>query len=463
MGPLNALVHALRPPGADTGRRVLDELGESTTTVQEVRRRVDALSQRVEEARMRAEALVELHRRDIDARAAFGGFTGATLLSDAMTLDGSPTQRLRVRRHEVGEPVTRSFGDWLGVMRCATEADDVRRLWDVLLAREAQSDGVLRGGTNAVLDIPDALVSAAPAGRLHVSMRRLASTASPRVVAVPRFAYVSPPRKLRNFGHWLLDCAPQIVALTMVAPEATILLPGPLRAFHRWTLLELGLRDSQILQWDGSPVACPRLLVFESDGRTGGGRPLSALMQLRSRLRAGGDGTGGGRTRRIYVSRRDARAKRRWAGNQAAIEALFRERGFEVLSMAECPLDEQARIFRDARVVAGVSGAGLTNLIFSAPGTHAIVLVSDSLIRWYADGRGSRSLWARGVRGGRGQLAALGDSPRFYAHLAAAFEQVCHYFVGSDEMPIDRLSEFLDTVLAQDPSTRSARSGQDGS
>jgi capsular polysaccharide biosynthesis protein len=134
--------------------------------------------------------------------------------------------------------------------------------------------------------------------------------------------------------------------------------------------------------------------------------------------------------------------------NEPDVEALFRSRGFDVMAMAECPLAEQTRIFREARIIAGVSGAGLADLIFSPAGTHVIVLLSDSLIRWWADERGARSLWSsdRAVKGG--QLAELGDSPRFYAHLAAACDQICHSFVAGDEMPLDQLARFLDDVLA---------------
>ena len=428
-------------------------LAEAAAALHEARAAFSELRERIAETRRRTEELVALHVRDLETRVAMGGFTGAKLLADALALDGSPTQRMRVRRIEVGDPVARAFRDWIGVTRCASEAEDTRRLWDQLLAREAQSDGVLRGERSTVLDIPDAIMSVDDMRTLRVSMSGIKGQGL-GIVAVPRFTYATPPRKLRNFGHWLVDCVPQAAVLATVAPDAlgaeasakaaTILLPGPLKPFQKWALLELGLREDQLVPWDGSAVSCERLLVFESDGRAGGGRPLSALLQLRSRLRADAGNRG---TRRIYVSRRDARNRRRWVGNQAEIEAVFRSRGFEVLSMAECPLDEQARIFREARIVAGISGAGLTNLIFSAPGTHAIVLLSDSLIRWYAES-GSRSLWARGVRGGPGQLAALGDSPRFYAHLAAAFEQVSHYFVGGDEMPMEELSEFLDAALA---------------
>jgi hypothetical protein len=112
--------------------------------------------------------------------------------------------------------------------------------------------------------------------------------------------------------------------------------------------------------------------------------------------------------------------------------------------MSDCSLDEQIRLFSDASVVAGISGAGLSDIIFAPPGGHLMVLLSDSFIHFYADARVQRSAW---TRPGDTPLAALGDSPRFYAHLAAACEQHCHCFLGGDEMPLTPLEGFVREVL----------------
>jgi hypothetical protein len=154
-------------------------------------------------------------------------------------------------------------------------------------------------------------------------------------------------------------------------------------------------------------------------------------------------------SRRLYVSRRDAKPHRRWVDNEPDVEALFASRGFEIVSMRDCPLPEQARMFASARVVAGASGAGLADIVFSPPGTHVITLVSDELLRWYAAEGQSRALWVSPTASAGGELAQLGDSPRFYAHVAAAFGQISHSFVGPDRVPLEALSAFLDDVLAR--------------
>ena len=186
---------------------------------------------------------------------------------------------------------------------------------------------------------------------------------------------------------------------------------------------------------------------MEDDGRGGGGRPLSALLQMRHRLLAG-TAPRAAVTGRIYVSRRDAKPHRRWVDNERDVEALFASRGFTVVSMRECPLEEQVELFATARIVAGVSGAGLAGIVFTPPGSHVITLVSDELMRWYAAEGQSRALWMSPSASG-GELAQLGDSPRFYGHVAAAFGQTSHYFVGPDRVPLEALAAFLDEVLAR--------------
>jgi hypothetical protein len=472
---LRNLVGALRPSALARHGAAFDHLSDAVAALRselaDARTCMNTLTTHVAEVRGRAEAMLATHREDLHERLRIADLSGARLLSDSVTLEGSPGARLRVRRRAVGEPVERTFSRWMGVTRCASTDPHVRAAWERLMASEANSDGMLRGAPSTILDVPDAVVSMThtPATRapLRVSIREgHAATPDHAVLAVPKFTHDFPLRKRDNFGHWLLDCVPQVVALMTVAPDAVFLLPSPLKGFQRAVLLLVGLTDRQIVPWDGTPVRGGRVVVFESDGRAGGGRPLSALMQMRGIVSPDSVVPGSAAQpgvhvsapldrgerrhgRRLYVSRRDAKPKRRWVSNEPDVERLFESRGFEIVNMADCSLDEQVRMFRDASIVAGVSGAGLADVAFSAPGTQVIVLLSDGLMRWYADETGARSLWASDQAGTRSQLAALGDSPRFYAHLAAAFEQVCHTFVGEDALPLDHLSSFLDDVLGQ--------------
>jgi capsular polysaccharide biosynthesis protein len=338
---------------------------------------------------------------------------------------------------------------WLGVTTCATLSADVRELWERLLATEAaRTDDMLRGEPGSVLDLADVVVSKADTLRLQLQTTGHDAPAVQRadVVALPRFTYELPPRKLRNVGHWLLDCVPHAWALSALAPDARLLLPQPAREVH-WSALALaGITPQRVLAWNGEPIACRRLLVQETDGRIARGRPLPMLLDFRRHV-SGGAAAGDVKTRRrIFVSRRDAKRHRQWMSNHDEVEALFRGRGFEILVMRESSMDAQLTAFREAGIVAGISGAGLANVVFSPAGTHVVTLLTDSLMRWYAEERGSRSTWAGAVPP-EAPMTELSDSPRFYAHLAAACEQYCHTFVSGDALPLETLGRFLDDVL----------------
>jgi hypothetical protein len=435
--------------------KALASLEASTATLQQdigsMRAMLTELASRLSSLHRETASLLETRRDAALEQARLGAPAGARLAADGIQLIGPPSARLRTRRLQSGEAVDLPFRSRMGRTVVASTAADVRELWDRLLAREALSaDDRLRGAPSTALDIRHATVAF---GADHTIDVRLDVTEAPdRVtdavtIAIPKLTYHFSARKLRNFGHWLLDGVPQIVALDALAPDAVFLLPDPLKAVYRSTLGLLGIADDRLRPWTGTPISCSRLLLLEDDARGGGGRPLSALLQTRRRLleRAGGHGPG---TRRIYVSRRDAKRHRRWVDNEPDVEALFASRGFEIVAMHECPWPEQVRLFSTARVVAGVSGAGLADIVFTPPGAHVITLVSDELMRWYAAEGQSRALWVSPSAVDGGELAQLGDSPRFYGYVAAAFGQTSHYFVGPDLVPLEALSGFLDDVLA---------------
>lgn len=67
--------------------------------------------------------------------------------------------------------------------------------------------------------------------------------------------------------------------------------------------------------------------------------------------------------RKIYVSRRGT--KKRVPTNEAEIESFFYNKGYEVIRPEEYSWLDQARLFYAAKSIVGVSGAALSNLIYS--------------------------------------------------------------------------------------------------
>lgn len=67
--------------------------------------------------------------------------------------------------------------------------------------------------------------------------------------------------------------------------------------------------------------------------------------------------------RKIYVSR-GARGTRRMY-NSFSVEDIFKSYGYEIVNPESISFEEQLKLFSEANTIAGVSGAGLTNIIFA--------------------------------------------------------------------------------------------------
>jgi len=81
-------------------------------------------------------------------------------------------------------------------------------------------------------------------------------------------------------------------------------------------------------------------------------------------------------SRRVYISRRKLTAKswNRVVANEVAIEAVFKRFGFEILYPEKTPFKEQLKTYRDTAILAGPSGSGLHNSLFTREGTLVVEL-----------------------------------------------------------------------------------------
>jgi capsular polysaccharide biosynthesis protein len=80
---------------------------------------------------------------------------------------------------------------------------------------------------------------------------------------------------------------------------------------------------------------------------------------------------------RLFVSRRVTMANRA-CRNAPEVEEVFARHGFTVIYPEELDLAQQAHLFRDARVVAGLGGSGLFNIFNSRALEHLVVLNHES-------------------------------------------------------------------------------------
>jgi hypothetical protein len=179
-----------------------------------------------------------------------------------------------------------------------------------------------------------------------------------------------------NYGHWLIDSAALLALVARVAMPADWQIvvgtqsPG-MRSIVLETIARLApgidiLERPSAETWEFAslhyltPVHVPPLYKHPE-----------ALSCLRS-LVVSGHLTAGAQTRRLFISRGDATTRR--LVNEDEILGVCAEFGFMAVRPERLTLEAQAELFRSAKIIVGVKGAALTNVLFCTAGTHLITL-----------------------------------------------------------------------------------------
>lgn len=207
-----------------------------------------------------------------------------------------------------------------------------------------------------------------------------------------------------NYYHWIVDICGQLEALAAyrecVGEKAKILIRAHCPAFMRQSLQMLGYGPSRLLEWplawapgqralhlQGGSECVPtarrvgRLVVPSWHDQTREHPPRSLLWLRRAFFKACGidvsaDGSNveqsgeaegcdgkGCEGRKVYLHR--ARGGWRYVENEDEVCAFLESRGFEILRPEMLSVAEQVRICSRARVLVGMHGAGLTNLLWA--------------------------------------------------------------------------------------------------
>lgn len=188
------------------------------------------------------------------------------------------------------------------------------------------------------------------------------------IPVLPGVTLLCAKRGAVNYGHWMYEMLPiaWLGRAQLRAGEWRALVPwaeGRLAAVI-WDALELlEVPRSQVTMAAFTPQRVEELLIVE--GLTAHGGYISPLVI--DCLAELGQGIAPADAARLWVSRiGDSRSL--W--NEAELCAVLAGSGWTVCRPGEMPLREQIGLFKGARHIAGVMGAGLTNLAFAAPGAR---------------------------------------------------------------------------------------------
>jgi hypothetical protein len=171
-----------------------------------------------------------------------------------------------------------------------------------------------------------------------------------------------------NFFHWMLEILPRLSLLDQAEHlrHLPLILPRSAPGFVKTSLELTGYLDRVHFMEDGVyrfeklhllSRLCPRVVISP--------RAIAWLNQnfpaqeVRPR-------------RRLYISRADASI--RYVTNEAEVQSVLTEFGFETIVMSQYSLAEQVQLFREAEVVVGPHGAAFSHTAFMQEGTTFIEL-----------------------------------------------------------------------------------------
>lgn len=189
-----------------------------------------------------------------------------------------------------------------------------------------------------------------------------------------------------TYYHWLFDVLPRIEILCQggvdLAAVDRFVVNSARHAFQRETLGLLGVGDDRLLSSDRHRhVVCDRMLlpsfpsVSDYMPRWACDFLVRSILEpaLRAR-RAAADGGNAldGTPERLYVSRQ--RSGKRRIHNHDELEPVLARLGFTTIYPEEHSVAEQAVLFHGARVIFGVHGSALANLVFCRPGATLVEL-----------------------------------------------------------------------------------------
>ncbi|WP_298637057.1 glycosyltransferase family 61 protein [uncultured Umboniibacter sp.] len=197
-----------------------------------------------------------------------------------------------------------------------------------------------------------------------------------------------------QFFHWFLDCLPRLWLLQRSKVNVDLyIIPGfDEHDFISESVKVLGVDKKSIVKIDSPQTLRVDSLVFPTsyvkesqkvrpslgDGvNYKGGWDYKYIRDVNSKFRSAVESS---RVlhKRIFVDRSDS--NHRQVKNHAELLSLLDRYGFHVVTPGLLTFVEQVSVFRDAEVVLGVHGAGLTNILWCKPDEASVIeLVVDKL------------------------------------------------------------------------------------
>lgn len=219
-----------------------------------------------------------------------------------------------------------------------------------------------------------------PMGRLNPRYYRQLLTTPDRFPKPTRVAgrvLVLNKGAAHNYYHWLAEVLPRLeLARRAGWADADFYIVDCYKPFQRQTLERLGIPRERVIEpHNGLLIEADELIVPSLATAVARARTAEMMRQVfgvPSPPKLGG-------TRRIFVSRKNARTRR--IANESQLEEMLTPLGFEFHCLEQHSLAKQIQLFGEAAMIVGGHGAGLTNMMYSQAGTQIIEIAPSNYVR----------------------------------------------------------------------------------
>ncbi|MBT8036549.1 MAG: glycosyltransferase family 61 protein [Verrucomicrobiae bacterium] len=181
----------------------------------------------------------------------------------------------------------------------------------------------------------------------------------------------------KNYYHWFMDVLPRLINLRHMPSDVKIIVPSNLTEYEIASLKFLGVYD----RCESLPSGTDNVVVenFWFSSYAGASNAINPITYnfLRDNLLAN-VGRSETNEEMIFFTRRGIK---RGGLLLEQLEEYFKNKGFKLIEGADHSFEEQVNYCRNAKVIAGLHGAALTNILWAESGTTIIEIFSSSWLR----------------------------------------------------------------------------------
>lgn len=195
--------------------------------------------------------------------------------------------------------------------------------------------------------------------------------------SLDKAAVTMPWGAVHNYGHFVLDCLSSVA--TLRGAETQRAYPFVFPKLKQWQRRHLELVDAR--PREVFDVVRVEDVIYTSCMRSFLHKPNTTYLQLRNLQLNALPARGGQERKRIYLAR-DGNPKRIFL-SERELQLRLASMGFEIVLPETMSVDDQIRLFNEAEVVVGHTGAGFANVLYCPRNALIVEVQPEGMQNWW--------------------------------------------------------------------------------